>query len=173
LVLTPTAVPQFFQTIEANFLSSWIRDSPSFFGFWFILSVHAIGMALLVGASTIINLRILGVARDLPLAPLQKLYRIIWAGFWLQVISGGLLLLAYPTKSLTNPNFYIKIVLIVLGMIVAQRIRNRVFGDSSLSESAMMTNGRGLAVASFILWVGTVTVGRLLAYTYTHITYPG
>src|SRR5438105_7705735 len=82
------AVPLIFKTIEESGLSSWIRDSPSIFAYWFILSVHALGMGLLVGASVVIDLRILGVARDLPLAPLEELYRIIWIGFWIQVVSG-------------------------------------------------------------------------------------
>ena len=64
-------VPVIFKTIEESGISTWIRDSPSFFAFWFILSFHAIGMGLLVGASLVIDLRILGVARELPLGPLQ------------------------------------------------------------------------------------------------------
>ena len=163
----------FYEWIEATSLSMWIRNSPSFFGFWFILSIHAIGMALLVGASTVISLRILGIARDLPLAPLKKLYGIIWIGFWLQMLSGGLLLLAYPTKSLTNPNFYIKLVFILAGMLVVQKMKTRVFGDSALSDADMMVRGKALAAWTLLLWVGTVTAGRLLAYTYTHTTYPG
>jgi hypothetical protein len=166
------ALPQFLQTIEATGISSWVRDSPSFFGFWFILSVHAIGMALLVGASVLIDLRILGVARDLPLSPLKKLFTVLWAGFWIQFVSGGLLLIAYPTKSLTNIDFYVKIVLIVLALVVTQMLKNRVFNDSGLSEADMMAKGRALAVWSLIFWFGVVTTGRLLAYTYTHVTYP-
>jgi hypothetical protein len=166
------ALPQFLQTIEATGISSWVRDSPSFFGFWFILSVHAIGMALLVGASVVIDLRILGVARDLPLAPLKKLFTVLWAGFWIQFLSGGLLLIAYPTKSLTNIDFYVKIVLIVLALVITQMLKNRVFNDSGLSEADMMAKGRALAVWSLIFWFGVVTTGRLLAYTYTHVTYP-
>src|SRR5262245_64935971 len=77
------AVPLIFKTIEESGLSVWIRDSPSFFAFWFIISVHAVGMGLAVGASTVIALRILGVAKDLPVAPLKGLYPIMWGGFWI------------------------------------------------------------------------------------------
>src|SRR5438270_6416037 len=115
---TPMAVPLILKTIEETGLSVWIRDSPSIFAFWFILSIHAIGMGLLVGASVVIDLRILGVAPDLPLPPLKSLYGIIWTGFWTQVVSGTFLLIAYPTKALTNPDFYIKLTLIALAMTV-------------------------------------------------------
>lgn len=165
------AVPMIFKTIEESGLSTWIRDSPSIFAFWFILSFHAIGMALLVGSSVVIDLRILGVAGDLPLSPLKGLYRVLWIGFWIQIVSGSLLLIGYPTKALTNPDFYIKLTLIAVAVVVMRRINRRVFSDSSLSESAMMMKGRILAVWSLILWTGAVTAGRLLAYTYNFLKY--
>src|SRR4051812_9520802 len=74
-------VAQILKDVEQTGLSTWIRESDSFLAFWLILSVHAIGMGLLVGASVLIDLRILGVPPDMPLAPLKKLYRFIWAGF--------------------------------------------------------------------------------------------
>jgi len=156
--------------VEQTGLSMWIRESDSFLAFWLILSVHAIGMGVLVGASLLIDLRILGVAPDLPLAPFKKLYRFIWVGFWIQVVSGILLLIAYPTKSLTNLDFYLKLTLIGLGVAFMQIIKKRVFSDSIASETAMMANGRVFAIWSLIFWVGAVTAGRLLAYTYTTLT---
>ena len=156
--------------IEQTSLSLWIRESDSFYSFWLILSFHAIGMGLLVGASVLIDLRILGLAPDLPLAPLKKLYRFIWVGFWIQVVSGILLLIAYPTKSLTNPDFYLKLTMVALGVAFMQMLKNRVFRDSSLSETVLMAKGRVFAIWSLIFWAGAVTAGRLLAYTYTTLT---
>jgi hypothetical protein len=160
--------PRIFLTIEETGLSMWVRDSP----FWAILSMHAIGMALLVGASIVIALRILGVVPDLPLAPLKRLYVFIWVGFWIQVISGVLLLIGYPTKSMMNPDFYLKLVLITAGMVVMQMMRRRVFGDGTLTESEMMSQGKVLAWCSLLLWFATVTSARMLAYTYTYASYP-
>ena len=71
-------IPHFFLTIEESGLGNWVRDNP----FWAILSIHALGMALLVGASLVIALRLLGFAPDLPLGPLRRLYGFIWIGFW-------------------------------------------------------------------------------------------
>ena len=165
------AVPLIFKTIEESGISTWIRDSPSFFAFWFILSFHAIGMGLLVGASVVIDLRILGVAKDLPIAPLKSLYRVIWLGFAIQIVSGTLLLIGYPTKAFTNPDFYIKMTLVGLGVAVMHLINKRVFSDSSLSDSDMMAKGKTLATWSLVLWAGAVTAGRLLAYTYNYLKY--
>ncbi|HLH30916.1 MAG TPA: hypothetical protein VKY31_06905 [Terriglobia bacterium] len=165
------AVPIIFKTIEESGISSWIRDSPSIFAYWFILSLHAVGMGLLVGASVVIDLRLLGVAKDLPLSPLKGLYRIIWVGFWIQIVSGALLLIAYPTKALTNPDFYIKLTLIGIAVTMMMSIKKRVFADTTLSDSDMMLRGKALAVWSLVLWAGAVTAGRLLAYTYNYLKY--
>lgn len=165
------AVPLIFKTIEESGISSWIRDSPSFFAYWFIIAFHAVGMGLVVGASIIIALRILGVARDLPLAPLKGLYPIIWTGLWVQIISGTLLLIGYPTKAFTNIDFYIKLLMIALAVVVMRKIRKNVFDDETLSDSAMMLKGRALAVWSLVFWAGAVTAGRFLAYTYNFLKY--
>ena len=166
-------LPFFFRAIEDSGLSTWLRESTSLFAFWFVLTIHAIGMGLLVGASAVIDLRILGVAPDLPLAPLKRLYRFIWVGFWIQVVSGAFLLIAYPTKALTNPVFYIKLMLIAFAMTTMQILQKRVFSDPGLSEAAMMAQGKVFALWSLVFWVGAVTSGRLLAYTYNYLTYLG
>ena len=162
-------VPHFFLTIEDSGLSMWVRDNP----FWAILSIHALGMAVLVGASMLVALRVLGIPKGLPFAPLKRLYSFIWLGFWIQCVSGMLLLIGYPTKSLTNYDFYIKMVLIVAGMVAMVMLKKRVFTEPALSDTDLRLRGKALAILSLLFWAGVVTSGRMLAYTYTHVSYPG
>jgi hypothetical protein len=58
-------------------------------------------------------------------------------------------------------------------MIAMIMLKKRVFTDPGMSETEMKSRGRALAVWSLIFWFGVVTSGRMLAYTYTHISYPG
>jgi hypothetical protein len=127
---------------------------------------------LLVGANAVVDLRLLGIGRDIPLAPLKRLFGIMWLGFAINAASGTLLLIAYPTKALTNPVFYTKLMLIAGAMWGITRLQRRVFNDSTLNETAMMRRGRTLAAWSLVLWIGVITAGRLLAYTYTYLTFP-
>src|SRR5262249_38830040 len=143
------------------------------FAYWFILTIHAIGMGVLVGASTVLDLRLLGVARDLPIAPLRRLYPVMWFGFWMQVVSGLLLMLAFPTKALTNPVFYTKLILIGFAMTMMMKINRRIFSDSTLNDAGMMRKGSSLAKWSLICWAVAMTAGRFLAYTATYLVYPG
>jgi hypothetical protein len=166
------AVPLFLRAIEDSSISTWIRDSPSPFAYWFILTIHALGMGILVGASTVLDLRLLGVAPDLPIAPLRRLYPIIWAGFWLQVASGLLLVIAFPTKALTNPVFYLKLGLIGFAMVMMLMLRKHIFTDSSLDDEGMMRKGRSLATWSLICWAAAMTAGRFLAYTARYLVFP-
>ncbi len=166
------APPLFLQTIEETGFSTWLRESDSPFAFYFILLFHTFGLALLVGANVVLDLRLLGFARGIPLAPLQRLFRIMWIGFSINAVTGILLVIAYPTKSLTNWDFYLKLAVIGLAVWVMQKLRSEVFEDASLSEADMMARGATLAKCSLFLWFGAITAGRLLAYTYKYLTYP-
>ena len=164
--------PLFLKTIEETGLSTWLRESESPFAFYFVLLFHTFGLALLVGANAVIDLRLLGIQPDIPLAPLKRLFGVMWLGFAINATSGMLLLTAYPTKALTNPVFYAKLVLIGFAVWIMTRLNSRVFDDSSLNEAAMIVRGRTLAKWSLFLWIGAITAGRLLAYTYKYLTFP-
>ena len=164
--------PTFLRTIEESGFSTWMRESESPFAFYFVLLFHTFGLALLVGANAVLDLRILGVAREIPLAPLKRLFSIMWLGFVVNALTGVLLIIAYPTKALTNPVFYMKLTFIGLAVWIITLLRDRVFDDPGLGEPAMMARGSTLAKWSLLLWIGAITAGRLLAYTYRYLTYP-
>ena len=164
--------PLLLQTIEESGLSTWLRESESPFAFYFVLLFHTFGLALLVGANAMIDLRLLGIGRDIPLAPLKRLFGIMWLGFAINAVSGMLLLIAYPTKALTNPVFYTKLTLIGFAMWIMTTLQSRVFNDSTLNEAATIGRGRTLAKWSLAIWIGVITAGRLLAYTYKYLTFP-
>jgi hypothetical protein len=152
-----------FAAIEATPLSVWIRETPSILGFQAILTLHTLGMAFLAGIAALIDLRILGAARAVPLAPLRRFLPIAWTALALSTVSGVLLLIGYPTKALTNPLFYLKLALVSLGLFTLVRIRRTVLVDNPAPAKA-------LAIFSLAAWAGVIAGGRFLAYTYTHLT---
>jgi hypothetical protein len=159
--------------LESTALSVWIRESTSVFAFPAILSAHAIGMGLAAGINAALALRLLGVGPDIPARDLKHFVPAMWFGFWLNAVSGVVLLLGYPTKALTNPVFYLKLSLIAAAMWTFTLIRRRLFREpASLSIPLHGAASRGLrllAVASLVCWAGAITSGRLLAYTYTRL----
>src|SRR5450432_3249695 len=97
----------FLLGLESTGLSTWIRESTSLWAFPGILTLHTVGMGFVAGLSAAVDLRILGFAPFVPLLELRRFFPVLWLGFWMNAVSGVLLLIAYPTKALTNPVFYL------------------------------------------------------------------
>jgi hypothetical protein len=166
-------IDPFLAWVESTTLSQWVVGSPSMFAFPGILTLHAIGMGFAVGTSVALDLRVLGVARGIPIAEMRRFMPILWAGFWLNAVSGILLLIGYPTKALTNPVFYLKLLLIAAAMVLLVRIGRRAFRDTAVQDDGDAVGSQRLkrmAIASLVCWASAITAGRLLAYTYTRLT---
>jgi len=166
------ALPLFLRSIEESGFSTWLRESESPLGFYFVLLFHTFGLALLVGANALVDLRLLGFSASIPLAPLKRFFPIMWTGFGINAATGVLLLISYPTKALTNPVFYTKLIMIGFAIWILTKLQKQVFADITATEAAMMARGATLAKWSLALWIGAISAGRLLAYTFKYILYP-
>ena len=156
-----------FSWIENSPVSTAIRKSDSILAIPTLLVLHTIGMGFVAGTSAAIDLRILGVAKRVPLRPMERFLPVLWLGVAVNVASGLLLLISYPTKALTNPVFYAKLLCIALGLMLLQMIRSEVFRKSDdAGMPAISTKAKGLAAVSLCLWIAAIASGRLLAYTY-------
>jgi hypothetical protein len=149
--------------IEETALATWVRESPSLWAYPTILFLHTIGLALLVGVSTAVDLRILGVAPSLPLTRMRSFIPLMWVGFWINALSGVALLVADASTKVFNPVFLIKLVLIGLAVANMRAIDTRIFGTNA-SQAAGPSKVRWLAWASLFIWIGAITTGRLMAY---------
>jgi hypothetical protein len=163
----------FLLELQASGLSTWVRESPSLLGFPTILVIHTIGMGFLVGTCAAMDLRILGFARGIPIVSIEALVPVMRLGFWLNAISGLLLLLAYPIKNFSNPVFFLKLSLIAIALIDTWLILKHVVRKSREEQSAVSGGAKALAVVSLVLWTSAVVAGRLLFYTYKHVNSSG
>jgi hypothetical protein len=156
--------------IEDGTLSNWIRGSDSLFAFPAIITLHTIGMGFLAGGSAATDLHILGFAPGLSLKAMARFLPLLWLAFAVNAVSGILLLIAYPTKALTNPVFYVKLCLIALAVWLLYRIGRTVLRTSDAAErvmpDALPKHARWFAVTSLAAWIALITAGRLLAYTH-------
>lgn len=150
------------EQIEASSLSTWIRESDAMYAFPGILIVHTLGMALAAGGTAAIGLRLLGVARQIPLSSLRELVRVAWIGLLLNLGSGILLVVAYPTKALTNPIFYLKLLAIVATVALVRHLDRRVLPNEAPARKLV-------PAALLVLTALAIVTGRLLPYTYRHL----
>jgi hypothetical protein len=161
----------FFQWLETSAFSTVLRENPSIMAFPFILILHTVGLGFLVGANVAINGRILGLARGIPLLSMRRYYRVMWAGFWVNAFSGVLLLIAYPTKALTNPVFYLKLTMIAAALWLARAIRRYAQATPVAAGMPAPQALRALALAGMACWLIAIVAGRFLAYTCTRLTW--
>jgi hypothetical protein len=158
-----------FVWLESTGFSIWVRESPSLLAFPMILCCHTIGMGIVAGINGAIGLRILGVGPGVPLVEMKRFLPVMWFGFWLNAASGVALLVAYPTKALTNPVFYVKLGLIALALVLGRSIDRGIDPVEGAGHGAPSRRIKMLAAASLASWAGAITSGRLLAYTYAHL----
>ena len=144
-------------SIEGTALAAWVRESPSIWAYATILTLHTVGLAIVVGANVVVDLRLLGWAKGIPTAALQPLFPIMGAGFALNFVSGLLLFIADATTKAGQTVFYVKLACIALALIVARTIAKRLRQQDE-------GNLRALAIASLFLWAGAIVAGRLMAY---------
>jgi hypothetical protein len=158
--------PEIFKWIQDTSVGSHISDSLWLFPF--IESIHVWGIVLLVSATGILDLRLLGLA--LKEQPVSKLNRQLlpwaWCGFGLMVITGLLLFSSEATKLYNNGAFLVKMCLILLAGINALVFHTTVYQRVQNWDAAAVTpTGAKLAgVFSLVLWVGVIFAGRWIAY---------
>ena len=150
--------------LEASGFSTWVREGETIWAFPTILTLHTFGMGLLVGTSAVIDLRLLGIGRRLPLAPMQPLFTVMWGGFWLNLATGSMLFAADATRLGVDPLYWTKLVFVAIGVATIVLIRRIVFAVPADDPPASPSSPKALAALSLAVWIAAVTTGRLLAY---------
>jgi hypothetical protein len=156
--------------LESTKFAVWLGESASILAFPTVLTLHTIGMALLVGASWMLDLRLLGVSRRVPLLAYRWVFPVISIGLFVNVVTGVMLFMKNATKWGTALPFLVKMAFIIASVVVLWPLRSHVLrndADTELSGNLrgnVRGNVRLLAIASILAWTGAVTTGRLLAY---------
>ena len=126
-------------------------------------TVHLLGVVLLVGGIGVLDARVLGLGRAVPLAALSRyLTPAAVAGLILLTLSGVLLFCADAGPFTRSPLFQAKLVLIGLAVINAWAFRRR-FGDFEDGSEPPLA-ARIMAAVSLGLWTSATVIGRWLAY---------
>ena len=154
----------FFLWIEQLSYSSWVRESPSLLAFPLFLFVHTLGMALVAGGSAVISFALLGMWPKSPLRPLERLFPVLWFGFWINLITGVSIFMKDANAYGHNLDLYIKLVFVAIGLWLMTVIRKQVFSDPNLDAAPVSPRARMLAWASLAAWFCAIVSGRLIAY---------
>ena len=154
----------FLVWLENTFIANAIRTIP-----WLYPTFetgHYIGLSLLVGGIMLIDLRVLGFARALPLKSMIGLLPFVWGGFVINVFTGSMLFIYGATNFGPNGAFQLKMAFLVLAGLnaLAFDVAVRRSGSSWVAADRPPTLVKGFATLSLLFWVCVVTTGRWMAY---------
>lgn len=144
-------------------ISMWVAQSDSLWSFPFVLFLHTTGIALTAGSSFMVTSSMLGWMGPVSASSLRKLFPWFWAGFLLNAVTGSLLFMAAATVTGYKLTYYLKLVLILLGVLTFLPIG--AFLDEDVSaQDGIPLRIRIFATASLLCWAGVIATGRLVAY---------
>ena len=149
--------------LDAVGIAGWARGSALVYPI--ANTLHLLGLVMLVGGIGVVDLRIAGLWRALPIAPLSRaLTPVAITGLVVMIASGVILFAAEGRALAASDIFYRKLVLIALALANAVSFR-WVWGDRLGSWSTdVPLPARLMAVASLLLWLAAGTMGRWIAY---------
>ena len=128
-------------------------------------TLHTIGMTLLVGSLGLVNLRVLGFKRELPIVGTLDFLPLAWLGFTLNLISGLALFSSDAVYFWSSITFRVKLTLVLLGGINAFVLGQSVFRQARAGYAdAARPAVRLVAASSLLFWLGAIAAGRLIAY---------
>lgn len=154
---------EFCAYLENTPLALAIQDS-----FWAVpimQTVHILAISALLIAMLMINLRVLNIASksDSISVVISRYNRIVWFALPVLLISGSILIVGEPARSLANPAYQLKMVMLLAAIVITFSIQKM----GSTNPSLMQAQGgiKVLALFSLLLWFGIVACGRWIAYT--------
>ena len=129
-------------------------------------SLHFIGLSLLIGTVGLFDLRMLGLARGVPMGALHKLVPWGVGGYVLKVMTGFMFVTSAPDQYLYNPAFQTKLALMgIAGLNVVFFYRFVFAPVKAAGPGAHAPRAARIAAAvSLGCWVGVIVCGRLITY---------
>ena len=149
--------------IENSALGEWVRVS--IWGYPMMITLHSLGLAIMVGLSVVLSLRVLGLFADIPYASLHRLLRIAWVGFLVNFLSGSCLFANSATQFIVDWLFVLKMSMVMVGAMLVGIMQMMI--NTTVSAGGDEAAGVGLKViawATILTWAVGMVAGRFIAY---------
>ena len=134
-----------------------------------VQTIHILAIAVVATSALMIDLRVLGVVgRDQSYAHVvQRFLPFVWWSLLILLLTGLVMIIGEPARSLKNWVFQLKVALIVVAMIVTYALQASLSKSASSDVTSSRATGAPLAIAivSLLLWVGIICAGRWIAYS--------
>ena len=132
-------------------------------------TIHILSVAVVFSSATLVNLRIWRLLqRDAPLPEIARRFLpAIWPVLFILLLTGSLLIVAEPRRSLVNSTFYLKMALLAVAVVLTAGLQRWISSSPNSWDSDLRRRmtGRFAATLSIVVWCGIVFAGRWIAYT--------
>jgi hypothetical protein len=154
----------FLLWLENSGFADWIRSS--FIGYPLVLTLHSIGMAIMVGFVFMLNLRLVGLFDRIPYSALSKMLGLAWVGFGINVLSGIAIFTSQASAYVSNVPFLIKIAAVFIGAGITGYMQPILYRESATweNQSDVPDSIKRLAIVSLSMWAVAIIMGRFTAY---------
>jgi hypothetical protein len=155
--------------LQGSAIAGRIRDS--LYIFPFLESAHVVGLAVVVGTISVIDLRLLGVASvERSFARMASdILKWTWSAFLLTFITGALMFITNADVYFHNTPFRIKMALLAaagLNTLVFELTAAKAIRQWDKAPSAPPI-GKVAATLSLVLWISVIFAGRIIGFTTT------
>jgi hypothetical protein len=153
-----------YQTLRSINLFDPIMNSK--WGWPICESLHFLGLSMLIGAIGSFDLRLLGLAKRVPISALHRLIPWGISGYVLNITTGFLFLVSAPDQYIYNPSFHWKVSFMGLAGLNVLAFYSAVFrGVRLLGPGAdAPLAAKIIGGTSLFLWTGVIVFGRLLTF---------
>lgn len=149
------------ERVAGTAFADWAMSSPT--AYPVANTVHVLALVLLLGGIGLVDLRVLGVFRRLPLSPLASALIPIAATGVLILAASGSVMFAADAKALAESGTFRLKLLLIAAAIANVALFRWQFGRTM--PEAPTLGARFLALLSLLLWTSVAIAGRMIAYS--------
>ena len=132
-------------------------------------TTHILGIAVLVSSAVIVDLRLWGaLQRDVALGDVARRFLPpIWPTVLVLLLTGGLLIVGEPRRSLLNTTFFLKMALLAFALVLTVVLQWTLSSAPEFWEKnrGRRAAARFAATLSILVWCCVIFAGRWIAYT--------
>jgi hypothetical protein len=136
------------------------------YGWPAIESVHFAALAVLLGTVGLFDLRVLGLARSIPMPALHRLVPFGVAAFAVNVVTGAMFFVSAPDQYMFNPAFRLKLACMAVAGLNVVVFYSAFAGGLRATgpDTRAALPVRIVAAVSLAAWIGVIVFGRLITY---------
>jgi hypothetical protein len=165
--MTDLGLSEFSKWLAATPLSHAIQTAG-----WIIPTlqiIHILSVAVVFSSAILVDLRIWRLLeRDVPLPDVARRFLpTIWPVLFILLVTGSLLIVGEPRRSLLNSTFYLKMALLAVAILLTIGLQRSIssspnFWDRNRTRRIVEQSA---ASVSILVWCGILFAGRWIAYT--------